>query len=179
MIAKEYDDVMLIMGVLSVKGFPASLKSELEADFGPIAEVTEPFPFSFTDYYVPEMGDNIMRFFIRFERPIKPDELAAIKTKTNEIEKKYRDESGRKINLDPGTLSDSNLILATTKNRSHRIAIGENLYAELTLIYQNHGYQSFSWTYADYKSEKVTDILLSFRSEFLKNKRKAAKNRDI
>lgn len=178
MVAKEYDDVMLIMGVLSVKGFPESLKNELETEFGPIAEVTEPFPFSFTDYYVPEMGDGIMRFFIRFERLIKPDELAKIKTKTNEIEKNYRDSAGRKINLDPGTLSDSNLILATTKNRSHRIAIGENLYAELTLIYQNHGYQSFNWTYADYKSEKVTDILLSFRSEFLKNKRKVAKNKE-
>lgn len=168
---REYDDVMLIMGVLSVKGFPASLKAELEESFGPIEEITEPFPFSFTDYYVPEMGDGIMRFFIRFQRLIKPDELAAIKSKTIEIEKKYSEEGGRKINLDPGTLSDSNLILATTKNRSHRIAIGDSLYGELTLIYQNHDFQSFPWTYADYKSDKVRGILISFRKELLHMRR--------
>ncbi len=168
---REYDDVMLIMGVLSVKGFPDSLKAELEESFGPIEEITEPFPFSFTDYYVPEMGDCIMRFFIRFQRLIKPDELAAIKSKTNDIEKKYSEEGGRKINLDPGTLSDSNLILATTKNRSHRIAIGDSLYGELTLIYQNHDFQSFPWTYADYKSDKVRGILISFRKELLHMRR--------
>ncbi len=176
MTAKKYEGVMLVMGVLSTKGFPDSLKARLESEFGYIAEVTEAFPFSFTDYYVPEMGEGIMRFFLRFDQLISPDKLAEIKEKTNEIESLYSEDGKRKINLDPGTLSEANLILATTKNRSHRIAIGRNLFAEITLIYQKHGYQSFPWTYADYKSERVQSILLSFRSELLKIRRKLAEN---
>ena len=52
---KPYDDVMLFMGVLSVKGFPQTLRASLEKNFGPIKTISDPFPFSFTDYYVPEM----------------------------------------------------------------------------------------------------------------------------
>ena len=166
MIARPYDRVMLFMGVLSVREFPASLKKELEDLFGPIALQTEPFPFDFTTYYVPEMGEGIERFFISFSNLVSPDSLASIKTATNSIEEEYSDNGNRKINLDPGLLSLENAILATTKNRSHRIAIGKNLYAEVTLIYHKHQWQDFPWTYADYRSERVQSILSSFRDEY-------------
>ena len=165
---RHYDKVMLFMGVLSTKGFPSSLRERLEEAFGPIAAVSDPFPFSFTDYYVPEMGEGIERFFISFSRLISPDSLVDAKAITNEVEREWREEGGRKINLDPGTLSEANIVLATTKNRAHRIAIGKDMYAELTLMYQNHCYQAFPWTYADYRSQKVQDILLSFRKDYLK-----------
>lgn len=165
---RPYDKVMLFMGVLSTKGFPEKLRQNLEANFGPIRSVSQPFPFSFTDYYVPEMGEGIERFFVSFSRLISPDALSWAKTVTNEIEKEWEEDGGRKINLDPGTLSEANIVLATTKNRAHRIAIGGNLYAELTLMYQNHTYQSFPWTYSDYKSSIVQEILLSFRKDYLK-----------
>ena len=115
---------MLFMGVLSVIGLPDDLRSRLESLFGPISVITDPFPFDFTDYYVPEMGEGIERFFISFSNLVSPDSLASIKTATNSIEEEYSDNGNRKINLDPGLLSLENAILATTKNRSHRIAIG-------------------------------------------------------
>ena len=175
---KPYDDVMLFMGVLSVKGFPQTLRESLEKNFGPIKTISDPFPFSFTDYYVPEMGEGIERFFISFSNLVSPDSLADIKVITNEIEKEYEEDGGRKINLDPGTLSESNIILATTKNRSHRIAIGQNLYAELTLMYKNHEYVSFPWTYSDYKSERVQNTLLEFRKEYLLMRKAVLKNKN-
>lgn len=168
---RSYQPVLLFMGVMSVIGLPEDLKAKLEEEFGPIDIITEPFDFSFTDYYVPEMGDGIKRFFISFTRFISPDELARIKTITNSLEKEYADEENRKINLDPGIISESNLILATTKNRSHRIAIGMDLYAEVTLIYQNHGWQSFSWTYADYRSDMVQQTMTAFRKKYLQEKK--------
>ena len=168
---KEYDDVMLFMGVLSVRGFPDALKNELEAEFGQIDIITEPFPFDFTDYYVPEMGEGIERFFISFRNLVSPDTLASIKEKTNEIEKAWADDGKRRINLDPGLLSESSIILATTKNRAHRIAIGRGLYAEVTLIYQSHGFTSFPWTYADYRSAEVQAMLLDMRRDYLELRR--------
>ena len=163
---RSYKPSMLFMGVLSSIGLPDSLRPRLEALYGPIDTITDPFPFFFTDYYVPEMGEGIERFFIAFHDPVQPDALALIKTASNEIEREYSIDGKRKINLDPGLLSLENVILATTKNRSHRIAIGMDLYAEVTLIYQNHGWQPLPWTYADYRSEKVQGILTAFRDDY-------------
>lgn len=166
MIRREYDSVMLFMGILSVRGFPEALHDVLEREFGPIDAVTEPFPFDYTDYYVPEMGEGIERFFISFGNLVQPDSLSSIKERTNEIEKEWMVDGKRSINLDPGLLSDASVILATTKNRAHRIAIGRSLYAELTLIYQNRRFESFPWTYADYRSEKVESVLYGFRNRY-------------
>ena len=164
---KEYEKVLLFCGVLSTKGFPDELRRELEDEFGPIDVISPSIPFSYTDYYVPEMGEGIERFFISFTNLISPDELTSAKLFTNRVEKKWAENGGRKINLDPGTISAANVILATTKNRSHRIAIGSRLFAEVTLIYQNKGFASFSWTYSDYRSLEVQKILLEFRKNYL------------
>lgn len=166
MIEKEYEKVLLFMGVLSTKGFPSELRESLIEHFGPIEEVTESIPFSFTDYYNEEMGEGITRFFVSFSRLVSPDELRGAKLFTDREERKWMEDGKRKINLDPGTLSGGNVILATTKNRSHRIAIGSELYAELTLMYSSHAFQSFPWTYSDYKSEWVQNILLRWRKEY-------------
>ena len=167
MILRPYDKSTLFMGILTTRGFPASLETKLTELYGPIVLRSEPFPFSFTDYYNSEMGEGIERFFIAFSSLVSPDTLQDIKTMTDSIEMEYSEDGKRKINLDPGILTESNIVLATTKNRSHRIAIGRNLYAEVTLIYQNHGYKALPWTYADYRSDEVQRILLGFRNEYL------------
>ena len=167
MITKPYDKVMLFMGVLSVRGFPDSVRSRLESLYGPISVITPSIPFDFTDYYVPEMGEGIERFFIAFDNLIPPDSLADVKTATDALELEEAEEGRRKINLDPGLITEGNVILATTKNRSHRIAIGRSLYAEVTLIYHSHGFETFPWTYADYRSERVQNELLALRKRYL------------
>ncbi len=176
---KEYGKVLLFMGVLSTKGFPEKLRISLEEKFGPIDIISPTIPFSFTDYYVPEMGQDIGRFFISFRNLVTPDELRNAKLFTNRLEKEWAQDGNRKINLDPGTMSSANVVLATTKNRSHRIAIGSSLFAEVTLIYQNHGFVSFPWTYSDYRSDEVQKTLLIFRKNLLdklKEERKKQNN---
>lgn len=162
-----YEKVLLFSGVLSSIGFPEEVRASLEAEFGRIDYVSPSIPFTFTDYYNEEMGTPIERFFISFERLITPDMLSAAKVFTNNLENRMSCDGKRKINLDPGTMSIGNIVLATTKNRAHRIAIGNNLYAEVTLMYHHKGYESFSWTYADYKSREVQDILLEMRRMYL------------
>lgn len=164
---KMYEKVLLFSGVLSSIGFPEEVRASLEAEFGRIDYVSPSIPFTFTDYYNEEMGTPIERFFISFERLITPDMLSAAKVFTNNLENRMSCDGKRKINLDPGTMSIGNIVLATTKNRAHRIAIGNNLYAEVTLMYHHKGYESFSWTYADYKSREVQDILLEMRRMYL------------
>ena len=164
---RQYQKNLLFMGILSTRGFPDSIREKLVDSFGPISYISPSMPFTFTDYYNPEMGEGIERFFISFSRLISPDALADAKTITNAIELDETVDGKRKINLDPGLISEASVILATTKNRAHRIAIGHNLYAEVTLIYQNHGFVSFPWTYADYRSDDVQTILIKMRKDYL------------
>ena len=79
MTKKEYEKVLLFMGILSVRGFPDALRKRLEEEFGPVDMITEPFPFDYTDYYVQEMGEGIERFFVSFHSLVFPDDLALIK----------------------------------------------------------------------------------------------------
>jgi hypothetical protein len=93
--------------------------------------------------------------------------LAQFKTRSNEIEVLFMEEGNRKINLDPGMLSAENLILATTKNRSHRIPLNNGIYGELTLMYSDKEFQSFPWTYADYASESFKSFFYRLRVSYL------------
>lgn len=167
MIPKPYDKTLLFMGVLSTEGLPEDVREAIEKHFGPIAFTSRSIPFSFTDYYDAEMGDGIERFFIAFDTLVSPDTLSEAKTITDQIELMHSPSGQRSINLDPGLITESNVILATTKNRAHRIAIGQSLYAEVTLIYHRQGFEAFPWTYADYRSEEVQKILYELRRYYL------------
>lgn len=155
------------MGVLLQN--PALLEpvtSRLESLYGPILHISPLGLFTFTDYYDKEMGTKPYRCYLRFKTLVDPARLSAIKIETNALEELYRVDEGRRVNLDPGLLSLENLILATTKNRSHRIPLMDGIYAELTLQYENSGFHGFSWTYADYQSEDVKHLFVLFRKAY-------------
>ena len=139
----------------------------LETDFGPIEAQSPVMDFPYTDYYDSEMGSRPVRYLLLFRNLVDPSTLSDIKTKTNNLEKQFADAKGnRKLNLDPGILSLSNFILATCKDRSHRIPLKDGIYAETTLIYQDHGFQTLPWTYADYRSDEIRTILKAFRDTY-------------
>ncbi len=124
-VEKDFSPVCLVMGVLYTdSGAFAAVRSLMEETFGPIRSMTEPVSFDFTDYYNEEMGGRPLRLYCLFDRLVDPRELAGIKHYTDSLEKLHRTENGgRKVNLDPGLLTSGNLVLATTKNRSQRIAL--------------------------------------------------------
>jgi hypothetical protein len=157
----------LVLGILfSGAVQPPSLRDRLEAEFGPTDYESPVLPFAFTDYYKSEMGDAISRRFISFRKPVPPETLADIKILTNSIEEDYLSASGRQVNLDPGLLSLSRFILATTKDNSHRIPLRKGIYAELTLRFVKKDFQTLPWTYPDYATREYRDIFKKIRSVF-------------
>ena len=156
------------MGVLSnAEQRHDELLSVLEENFGPVRTESRHLDFPFTDYYDSEMGARPVRYLILFENLVDPSLLADIKTRTNSLELLFADGDGnRKINLDPGILSLSSFILATCKDRSHRIPLKDGIYAETTLIYQNKDFQRLPWTYADYSSDGIRALLRDFRTTY-------------
>ncbi|MFA7670920.1 MAG: DUF4416 family protein [Sphaerochaetaceae bacterium] len=159
----------LIMGILSSqKELDETLIKTLTDNFGPFDVLADPVIFDFTDYYEKEMGFPIWRMFLVFENLVPPENLAKYKLLTIEIEERFKVDSKRKVNLDPGLLTTANIILATTKNRSHRIPLEKGIYGELTLLYTKGCYQEFEWTYPDYKSAKFKALFEKLRSKYLK-----------
>jgi len=155
----------LIIGILStVPERKEELRHTLVDEFGSIDFESSEFEFNFTDYYIPEMGVGIKRFFYSFANLVYPDQLADIKIRTNEIETKFAINGSRKINIDPGLLSLSSLILASTKNNVHRIPLQKGIYGEVTLMYVNKEFQTLQWTYADYRCPEYHSIFKEMRT---------------
>ena len=175
-----YEKVKLVVGVLysgsegpegAQKRFDEVLAA-LKTEFGECDLVSHEMLFSFTNYYDAEMEAPIYKRLLSFKELVNPMDLAAIKVKTNELEKRWQTESRRPVNLDPGILDLSHLILATTKNRGHRFTIGQGIYGELTLLYMNGAFQGQPWTYDDFNTDEYKQILCEIR-ELYRPQRKA------
>ncbi|MHC4442434.1 MAG: DUF4416 family protein [Planctomycetota bacterium] len=133
--------------------------------------VSELWPFDTTDYYDVEMGEGLQRKFVSFERTINPGELAHVKILTNELERRISYDCGvpenqRLVNLDPGYVTLSKLVLATTKDYSHRIYLGQGIYAESTLRYENSQWTAWPWTYPDYADMRYHEFFKEVREKY-------------
>lgn len=162
---KEAEPVKLICGLIydTTDRFE-SVIADLEKKFGPIECESEQMPFTHTEYYSEEMGDELFRSFVSFEKMINPGRLKDIKHFTNELEiKNLGSDGGRTVNIDPGIVTLSSLILASTKDFSHRIYIGDGIYGEVTLLYENKAFNSLKWTYPDYKTPIIAEFLIRVR----------------
>ena len=146
--------------------------ARLEKEFGPVVSQSEEFPFYLTTYYEAEMGKNLLRSFLTFEKHVSPAAQAEIKLITNEIESEFVENNCRKINLDPGLLTAHNLILTTGKDFSHRIYIKNGIFAEVTLMVNKGRLTPLPWTYADYKLPEVLDFFEKERQKFLAFRKK-------
>lgn len=135
--------------------------------FGSPDFISEILPFDHTDYYYAEMGSPLWRRLLAFTSLISPEDLAAIKVKTNALEKEFAKEGKRQVNIDPGYLTAERLVLATGKNYTHRIYLKDGVYADLTLIYQKGDFRSLPWTYPDYAGETIKQLLRLIRKKYL------------
>ena len=154
-------------------------KEALERYFGPLDIQSPIIPFSYSNYYNAEMGDQISRLWMSFLQLQDPGNLADWKIKSNHLEDSWtKERSGkrlRQVNIDPGYVSDSKIVLASTKNFSHRIYLSSGIYAEVTLNYRkNIGWQTYEWTYPDYKDAPAVNFFTQLRNKYRQQCRLAA-----
>lgn len=178
--------VKLIAGIIFRETNDASSEAEkeLETVFSGIdsrtdklkfdLSVTGNTPTGFTDYYCEEMGRNLLRYWISFREPLELEKIHLVKLKTIEIESHFSLEGKRRINIDPGYVSGSKLVLFSTKDYSHRMYIADGINAEITLIYEHGKFNTLKWTYPDYKTEMALNFFTKARERYLKEVSKAA-----
>jgi hypothetical protein len=159
--------VKLFVGVLtSVPDIIPQAEQRLVKLFGAIDSRSESFLFDSTHYYDATMGIPIYRCFLAFADLIDPSAVADAKVKTNTIESEFANEFSnpqRPINLDPGYLEESKIVLASTKNFYHRILISGGIYGEVTLHFEAGEWRLFPWTYPDYKTGRYLPFFSSLR----------------
>lgn len=144
---------------------------EIVNKFGPVEHESDEYDFTdFTAYYEDEMGDEIKKKFLVFKKPMGRDRLADIKLWTNALEDRFAKKSKRRINIDPGYITPHNLVLASAKDRAHKIYLGKGIYADLTLLFSKHGCEHFSHTFPDFKTKEVQDFFCRIRNQ-LKNQK--------
>ncbi len=164
----EPNPVKLIVGILAANNQCLNTAAEALTDkFGTADFTSEVWPFDKTDYYKEQTGPRILRQFISIDRLIDPGKLGKIKHQTNKLEQKLakalRIPLPRPVNLDPGVIEPSKLVLATTKNYSHRIYIGKKMFAEVTLIFDKGRWQALDHTYPDYRQQCYFDFFEKVR----------------
>ena len=176
---KEPNPVKLIIGILAANYHCLHTAADALTDkFGKVDFTSEVWPFDKTDYYKDQTGPRILRQFVSIKQLIDPGKLAKVKHRTNKLEQKLAAKLGlpltRPVNLDPGIIGPSKLVLVTTKNYSHRIYIGKKMYAEVTLIFDKGHWRPQAYTYPDYRQQCYFDFFEKVRTrllEQLKSKR--------
>lgn len=154
---REPAPVRLVVGLLAANANAMARGiARLQEHYGSLDHELAAFPFTFTNYYRDELGETPLRSLVAFETLIPRERIVTIKRQTNEIEQELSVELGtpglRPVNLDPGYMTLGQFFLATTKDQRQRVYIGEGIFVEPTLYFQNGHFHPFDWTYRDYQS---------------------------
>ena len=171
---KGHPPVKLIMGMIAADAnIFSSVEALLSQKFGHVDFWSDDIPFNYTDYYTKEMGPNLVRKFVGFEKLIQPEEIVEIKIFTNSLEERlfYPNTRRRRVNLDPGYVSAAKLVLASTKDHIHRIYLRDGIYAEITLRMEKKTFRPWQWTYPDYRSEEYIGIFNEIRRIYMEQLR--------
>lgn len=166
--------VLLILAAFSRSGEALDwAKRTAEEKWGTVALVSERFEHRETRYYEATMGTDLQKVFFAFETLIDPAELVACKETSNQWEVDYqqlgRHAEQRPLNLDPGYLTEAKLVLATTKDRDHRIYLDRGIYAENTLYFHHGAWEPRPWTYPDYRRSDYHEFFVKCR-DYLRRK---------
>ncbi|MCX8070757.1 MAG: DUF4416 family protein [Thermodesulfovibrionales bacterium] len=153
--------------------FTEALK-RLTSFCGEILFYSPPLIWNFSDYYNDELGDGILRRYVFFEELVEQDRRSEIKLSSNRIEQELSTDNKRNINLDPGYLTPAKIVLASTKDYSHRIYLRNGIFAEVTLIFKNGQFIAHVNTYPDYRDKRhqfYFYIARSYLLNYLRNQK--------
>ena len=145
----------------------------VEQEYGPLDArgISEVFDFPDAESYRETMGTGLKRQFFVCEERREQGCLGEVKRGAIELEKqiiaKRPGPVDRPINIDPGIINDCRIILASTKDYSHRIYRGAGIWEEITLMYRDGAYRELPWTYRDFKNPGYHEFFEVFRNRVI------------
>ena len=168
----------LFFGVFT--GYPELLEASKElivGEFGALHPdgVSAVLPFPRTRTYEKTMGAVLVRQFFVLDDLRPQDCLARAKHAALKMEELLAESRSfdvpRPVNIDPGLLNDCRVILASTKDYSHRFYRGEGIWEEITLIFRHGRFEALPWTYPDFKATTYHSFFAALRQELLQRQK--------
>ncbi len=142
----------------------------LERRFGRVQFETIDIPHSNGAQYAEEMGNGLQRRCFSFLKLVDRDTLPEIKEACCRIEAQLGDHvddyTFRTVNIDPGIMCPSNLVMASHREYNHRIYLRDGVFAEVELIYSRGKLLRLPWTDMDFCHDEAIDFFLRVRQTF-------------
>ena len=139
----------------------------IEKSWGVIHRQSPAIPFEAGRFYAETMGSGLSKVIVEVEQFADPAGLADWKLETNRWEAEYAELTNhgveRPLNLDAGYLSQAKLVLATTKDRDHRIYLRDGMFAEVTLNYVAKAWIHHRWSYPSYRTDEIAAFAMQCR----------------
>jgi len=143
---------LVIAALAAEKHHAEEAHAPLVTAFGEIDYASAVFPFAATAYYDAEMGTPLWRQLFAFAPLMPPENLPAIKLRTNALESEFTVAGKRRLNLDPGYLDTDKFVLASTKFHGYKIYLGQGIWADMTLHYEKGRFTALPWSFPDFRS---------------------------
>jgi len=155
-------NTLIIATMYSNKEKYDKVKSILTEKFNKITHESPEYNFDqFTSYYEKEMGKNLVKRFLIFNKQINKKDLIEIKKQTTEIEKEFSQNNNRTINLDPGYLNEKELVLASfKKGTNYKEDLGQGVYAHKVLEFKDKKAIMFWHTFPDYRVKENQEFFM-------------------
>ena len=169
--ANEPPPGRLILSVVSssIDALADSLQM-LERRFGRIQYETAMIPCTDAERYREEMGDNPQRRFFSFENEVSRASLINTKKICDSIEPHFADRVDgflfRTININPGIVSEENLVMAGYRDCGHCVYLGDGVFGEIALIYSRNRFVRLPWTNPDFCTDEAIDFFCRVRDSF-------------
>lgn len=161
----EPDPVLRVCSCLTARqALLPDIRSELAARFGKIALESPPFDFDTTDYYSSEMGKGIVRHWFCFATLCGAGSLPDMRDITGRIEQAFSVEGRRQVNLDPGYLDMSKLVLASLKEAPDKIYLREGVWAHACLCYKNGRFIAPRHSFDDFRDGRFDGFMMEARN---------------
>lgn len=143
----------------------------LSSLYGTVDSISDPYPFTDTSYYTPEMGAGLFRRFISIEPLFQPEELASVKHRCASLEQDLSIDEKRLVNIDPGYLDLGKYVLASYKPAPTKLYLGGGVYADLTLLFHDRIFSPLPWSFPDFRSGIYDQYLLKVRYDYRRQRR--------
>ena len=150
----EAEPVKYLSAILLPEGFDPEerLFPALEEICGRIDYRGTPCPFLVSNYYEDEMGPNLRRVLVSFDRLDSPTCLVRIKLATTALEESFLREDSRTVNIDPGYMDYFKVVLASFKQGPQKIYMDGGVYSDPIMLYQHGAFAYLPWTFPDFRS---------------------------
>lgn len=152
---RSHPPTLLVAAIFS--RYPQGLDwalAQIRASWNELLCTSARFDHNETAYYNRLMGSGLQKQLVAVRGDFDPARLADIKLQSNAWEAEYAASNAfpeeRPINIDPGYVTPMKVVLASTKDRAHRIYLRDGIYAEECLVYHQRSWQGRPWTYPDY-----------------------------